>query len=89
MKYKKGSRSLCVCYVRPGWFAAMVTVGAKQMEELNRLLPAFSEPVRRVIENTRLFNGGKWLVLDVKQEEQLEDVQRLILLKARPPKGKQ
>ena len=89
VKYKKGSRSLCVCYVRPGWFAAMVTVGAKQMEELNRLLPAFSEPVRRVIENTRLFNGGKWLVLDVKQEEQLEDVQRLILLKARPPKGKQ
>ena len=89
VKYKKGSRSLCVCYVRPGWFAAMVAVGAKQMEELNRLLPTFSEPAQRVIENTRLFNGGKWLVLDVKQEEQLEDVQRLVLLKARPPKGKQ
>ena len=39
-------------------------------------------------QETPLFNGGKWLVLDVKQPAQLEDVQRLILLKAKPPKEK-
>ena len=35
-----------------------------------------------------MFNGGKWLVVDVKEPEQLEEVQRLILLKAKPVKGK-
>ena len=89
VKYKKGSRPLCVCYVRAGWFTAMVTVGAGQMEELRALLPSFSETFQAIFESTRLFNGGKWLVLDVKQAQQLEDVRQLILLKARPAKAKQ
>ena len=41
------------------------------MEELNALLPTFSPAFQTVFENTPLFNGGKWLVLDVKREEQL------------------
>ena len=28
IKYKKGSKALCVLYVRSGWFTAMVTLGA-------------------------------------------------------------
>ena len=67
----------------------MVTVGAGQMEELRALLPSFSETFQAIFESTRLFNGGKWLVLDVKQAQQLEDVRQLILLKARPAKAKQ
>ena len=58
-------------------------------QELNALLPTFSPAFQTVFENNPLFNGGKWLVLDVKREEQLEDVRRLVLLKAGPPKGKQ
>ncbi len=87
LKYKKGSKSLCVLYVRPGWFTAMVTLGAKQLLELEPLLPTFSAPFRKLYENTPLFNGGKWLVVDVKKPKQLEEVQRLILMKAKPVKN--
>ena len=52
-------------------------------------IPTFSPAFQTVFENTPLFNGGKWLVRDVKREEQLEDVRRLVMLKAGPPKGKQ
>lgn len=86
LKYKKGSKSLCVLYVRAGWFTAMVTLGAKQLAELEVLLSTFSPSFRKLYEKTPLFNGGKWLVVDVKEPEQLEDVQRLILLKAKPVK---
>ena len=89
VKYKKGSKSLCVLYVRPGWFTAMVTLGAKQLLELEPLLPTFSPAFRGLYEKTPLFNGGKWLVVDVKEPEQLEEVQRLILLKAKPPRQPQ
>ena len=88
IKYKKGSKSLCVLYVRQGWFTAMVTLGAKQVAELEVLLPTFSPAFRRLYEKTPPFNGGKWLVVDVKESEQLEEVQRLILMKAKPVKGK-
>ena len=39
-------------------------------------------------EGTPLFNGGKWLVVDVKDDKQFIEVQRLMLLKAEPVKGK-
>lgn len=86
IKYKKGSKALCALYVRSGWFTAMVTLGAKQVAELEVLLPTFSASFRKLYEKTPLFNGGKWLVVDVKKEKQLEEVQRLILMKAKPVK---
>ena len=86
VKYKKGSKSLCVLYVRSGAFAAMVTLGAKQLLELEPLLETFSSAFRRLYEKTSLFNGGKWLLVDVKEPAQLEEVQRLILMKAKPVK---
>lgn len=86
IKFKKGSKSLCVLYVRQGWFTAMVTLGAKQVAELETMLPTFSAPFRKLYEKTPLFNGGKWLSVDVKKDKQLEEVQRLILMKAKPVK---
>ena len=84
IKYKKGSKSLCVLYVREGWFTAMVTLGAKQVAELEVLLPTFPDAFQKLYEKTPMFNGGKWLVVDVKEAEQLETVRRLILMKAKP-----
>jgi TfoX/Sxy family transcriptional regulator of competence genes len=88
LKYKKGSKALCALYVRAGWFTAMVTLGAKQVMELEPLLSTFSVAFRRMYEGTPLFNGGKWLVVDVKDDKQFIEVQRLMLLKAEPVKGK-
>lgn len=87
VKYKKGSKALCALYIRQGWFTAMVTLGAKQVAELEVLLPTFSVSFRKLYEKTPLFNGGKWLVVDVKKEKELEEVQRLILMKAKPVKA--
>lgn len=87
IKYKKGSKSLCVLYVRAGWFTVMVTLGAKQLMELEPFLPTFSAPFRKMYQDTALFNGGKWLMVDVKKPVQLEEAQRLILMKAKPAKS--
>ena len=86
VKYRKGSKALAACYIREGWFTAMVTLGAKQVEELTVLLPTFSTYLQELFAATPRFNGGKWLVIDVKSPEQLEDVKGLVLLKAKPKK---
>ena len=84
VKYKKGSKALCALYIRSGYFTAMVTFGAKQTAELEVLLPTFSPALQTLYQKTPLCNGGKWLCVDVKDQALLEDVQRLILLKAKP-----
>lgn len=88
LKYKKGSKALCTLYPRTGWFTCMVTFGAKLIPELELTLPLCSEKFQILYKKTSFFNGGKWLALDVKEQADLEDVKRLILLKARPPKKK-
>lgn len=84
VKYKKGSKALCALYIRSGYFTAMVTFGAKQTAELEVLLPTFSPALQTLYQKTPFCNGGKWLCVDVKDQALLEDVQRLILLKAKP-----
>lgn len=89
VKYKKGTKALCACYIRRGYFTCMVTLGRKPLDELEGRLSTFTESFRKLYQDTPPFNGGKWLVMDVRSPEQLEDTERLILLKARPPKAKQ
>ena len=75
VKFKKGSRSLCVLYVRSGWVSAMVTLNAKQVAELELLLSSFSPAFRKIFAKTAPFNGGKWLIVDVRSEEHTSELQ--------------
>ena len=88
VKYKKGTKALCACYIRREYFTCMVTLGRKPLHSLEALLSSFPENFQKLYQDTPPFNSGKWLVIDVKSPEQLEDIKRLILLKARPPKAK-
>ena len=63
----------------------MVTLNAKPLAEVELLLSTFSASFRKVYRETALFNGGKWLLVDVKEGPQLEDVKRLIQMKEKPP----
>ena len=88
VKYKKGAKALCTLYPRAGYVTCMVSVGAKQIPDVEVMLPTFSPDLQALYEKTAFFNGGKWLLLDIKERPHLEDVERLMLLKAKPPKKK-
>lgn len=88
VKYKKGGKALCTLYPRAGYVTCMVSVGAKQIPDVEVMLPTFSPDLQALYEKAAFFNGGKWLPLDIKERPHLEDVERLMLLKAKPPKKK-
>lgn len=87
VKYKKGSKALCVIYPRMnGYFVCMVTLGPKLIGELEVMLPTLSPYMQALYARTSFYMDGKWLIIDMKDTEQLIDAQRLILLKATPKK---
>lgn len=88
IKYKKSSKSLCVIYPQAGYFVCLVSIGAKLIPELECLLETFSADLQALYAETAFYMGGKWLMIEVRTEEHLEDVQRLVLLRAKPPKRK-
>lgn len=83
IKYKKSGRALCTLYPTEGFFTCLVSVGGKEIMEAELLLATCTDYVREVYKNTKLFNGGRWLMINVTSPKVLEDVKALISLRVR------
>ena len=85
IKYKKDGKSLCTLYPMQGYFIALVVVGSHEFTEAEFLMPQCSDYVQTVFKKTKTGNGQKWLMLDVRDREIMDDVFRLINLRKRIP----
>lgn len=86
VKYKKGGRSLCTLYPQEGSFLALVVIGTREIAEAEILLPFLTEYVQQAFAETKTGIQQKWLMIEVKNTEVLEDVKQLVALR-RPKKG--
>lgn len=82
VKYKKSSRALCTLYPNQGFFTCLVCIGTKEAMGAELLLGSCTEEVRTRYWQAKPFNGARWLMIDVTSEEVLEDVKKLISLRA-------
>lgn len=78
-------QSLCTLYPMQGYFIALVVVGSREFTEAEFLMLQCSDYVQTVFKNTKNGNGQKWLMLDVRDREIMDDVFRLINLRKRIP----
>lgn len=81
VKLKKKSKAVCALYPRRGFFAAMVVLGPKLVPLAEGLMDRCAPETRDRFAQAGGMNGSRWLVLDVKAKETLEDVKRLSELK--------
>lgn len=84
LKYQKSGKSLCTLYPMAGFFIALVVVGAKEQLEAEIALGTFSAYTRELYHKTAPFNGGRWLMIEVKDESVLEDVKTLMAIRVKP-----
>lgn len=86
VKYRKGSKALCTLYPAEGSFTCMVSIGSKESMEAELLLGDCTEYVRELYWQCTPFNGGRWLMIDVRTPEILADVKMLIGTRVKPKK---
>lgn len=82
IKYKKSGRSLCTLYPMPGCFVALVVVGAKEQPQTEFLLPSLTAYTQELYARVPFSAGGRWLMLEVRNEAVLADVKALIQIRA-------
>ena len=78
IKYKKRGKSLCTVYPNPHIFQALVITNECNHAELDFIMESCCDKVRELYRNTKYFNGGKWLFIEVDQPSTLDDVLKLI-----------
>lgn len=84
IKYAKAGKSLCTLYPMEGYFILLVVVGKKEMAAAEELMPLLSPYVQQVFAKAKIGQDQKWLMLEIKQKEVLEDAWKLITLRREP-----
>ena len=82
IKYYKKGKNLCTIYPQLGSFIVLVVISGKKQTEAEFLVESCCEPIKALFNNTRLFNGCKWLMIEVNNESVFEDTMKLIGLRA-------
>ncbi len=83
VKYQKSGKSLCTLYPMEGFFIALAVIGNKESLEAELLLPSLSKYTQSLYQNTVFSAGGRWLMVNVTEPVILDDVIRLVQIRAK------
>jgi len=83
-KYRRGGKTLCTLYAKHGEAVILVTLGKAERDKFDAQCESFSEPLRRLYDNTQAYHDGKWLWIPIDSSLSLEDIRLLLQIKRRP-----
>ena len=85
VKYRRSSKALCTLYPMDGYFICLVVIGPKQENEVSQLISdgIFSTHVVNLYHRTKYSPLGRWLMIEVKDEAILKDIEKLIQLRVK------
>ncbi len=81
VKYKKSSKALCTLYPEKDLFTVLIVLGRNEIEVFEETREEFSPYINDLYDQSALFNGTKWLMIEVTDDIILEDVKELIMMK--------
>ncbi|TWH57832.1 uncharacterized protein DUF3788 [Desulfitobacterium sp. LBE] len=84
VKYQKSGKSLGTLYPMEGFFIALVVIGAKEEETVEMALGTFTAYVQNLYRKTPSSCGGRWLMIEVRDQSVLDDVKNLMAIRVRP-----
>lgn len=82
VRFRSGGKALLSMYPADNHFKAQIILGGTQVKEALRL--PIGENVKNVIRDSHPYPEGHWLFIPVRSRRDLNDVKKLLLLKAPP-----
>ena len=83
VKYKKSGKSLCTVYPKQGYLLVLLQVGLREMNETELLMPTCTEYTQNLFNQAVVGHIGKFLAFDVQDENVLDDIKKLIAVRAK------
>ncbi|MBO0450867.1 DUF3788 domain-containing protein [Candidatus Enterococcus murrayae] len=86
IKFKKNGKALCTAYPKQGYFVAMVSFSAKELDDANALVSMCCEYTKNKYQNAKSSKLGKSISFEVTDQNILQDIKELAALRARSTK---
>lgn len=83
IKYKKKAKNICIVYPFNDSFTVLITISSSNIYDLHNFITSCSTYVKQIYEHTEFFNGSKWMLMEVKDEEIFQDVMLLLKIKTK------
>lgn len=83
VKYKKNGKALCTLYPEKDGFIALVVLGQDDRMGFDMTREEYCGYITDLYDRCTLFNGTKWLMIQVTDGSVFDDVQKLIMLKVK------
>lgn len=84
LKFKQGKKTILTVRIREDRFTFLVIFGRKERECFEAKKTEFSQYTRDRYDAAKTYHDGKWVFIDVKTPEQLEDIKKLVQIKKKP-----
>lgn len=73
-------------YPDAGKFVCLISVGRKEVDEMELLLPMCTEYITNLYETTEPYNGSRWMMMEVTDKDVLKDVKQILFIRCKPKK---
>lgn len=81
VKYRAKGRALCTLYPGDGFFTALVSIGQREAPLAELAITGCSDYTQKLYWNTGVFQGGRWLMVEVTGPEILADLKTLLAIR--------
>ncbi|WP_010249795.1 DUF3788 domain-containing protein [Acetivibrio cellulolyticus] len=85
-KYRRSNKSLCALYPERNAFTILIVLGKKEVEMFQDDISRFGAKTVEIFNETKQFHDGKWLWIRVGDENDVEDIIKLLKIKKKPMK---
>lgn len=84
LKYRKSGKTFCALYPREQGMRVLIIFGKGERDKFESSREDFSEYINNFYDNTQQYHDGKWLYLDIINDEVVNDIEKLLLIKKKP-----
>jgi hypothetical protein len=83
LRYKK-NKSFCTLIPEKNRFSLLIVFGAEERAKVETIKKGLSQHTQKEYDKATTYHDGKWLLLSIDNEQIIEDVKILLMVKRKP-----
>lgn len=83
LRFKK-SKSFCQLIPEKNKFMLLIVFGAEERAKTELILKELDPVIRKRYKDAKTFFDGKWMTIDVNNDELIDDIKTLLIIKRKP-----
>ncbi len=87
LKFRRSGKTLFTLYLRRDRIQALVIFGQREREAFETVRGQFSSHIQQYYDASKTYHDGKWMWIDIVDEDYVLEVLRLVGIKKRPNKA--